>query len=226
MRRNSEEKSCNSPCSSRITRSFCGTECGRRCLPRAPHTTRRLCRSRHLHISGDPLQAATATTVRLEGKRLVQDAFTSRSNWGITILELPSLDAALDWAARLPPPRRLVRWKSGFHRKNTCAGSRDEWKQRAHRRWLASPTAAWAYLSSHTRDVTAEDALSNALVAAPTWPRDGVPQNPGRSLAAHDGANTSLINHVRHQQVEATRADSSPPSGRAQGSYSCRRSSQ
>ncbi len=37
-----------------------------------------------------------------------------------------------------------------------------------------------AYLSSHTRDVaSAEDALSNALVAAlTTWPRDGVPQNP------------------------------------------------
>ncbi len=37
-----------------------------------------------------------------------------------------------------------------------------------------------AYLSSHTRDVaSAEDALSNALVAAlKAWPRDGVPQNP------------------------------------------------
>ena len=37
-----------------------------------------------------------------------------------------------------------------------------------------------AYPSSHTRDVaSAEDALSNALVAAlVTWPRDGVPQNP------------------------------------------------
>ena len=39
-----------------------------------------------------------------------------------------------------------------------------------------------AYLSSHTRDVaSAEDALSDALVAALTaWPRDGVPENPGR----------------------------------------------
>ena len=35
-----------------------------------------------------------------------------------------------------------------------------------------------AYLCSHTRDVaSAEDALSNALVAAlTTWPQDGVPQ--------------------------------------------------
>src|SRR4029077_10085900 len=37
-----------------------------------------------------------------------------------------------------------------------------------------------AYLSSQTRDVaSAEDALSNALVAAlEAWPRDGLPQNP------------------------------------------------
>ena len=37
-----------------------------------------------------------------------------------------------------------------------------------------------AYLASHTRDVaSAEDALSDALVAALTvWPRDGVPRNP------------------------------------------------
>jgi len=37
-----------------------------------------------------------------------------------------------------------------------------------------------AYLSSQTRDVaSAEDALSNALVAAlKAWPGDGVPQNP------------------------------------------------
>ena len=41
-----------------------------------------------------------------------------------------------------------------------------------------------AYLSSHTRDVaSAEDALSDALVAALTaWPRDGVPENTGAWL--------------------------------------------
>src|SRR6202162_6305008 len=58
-----------------------------------------------------------------------------------------------------------------------------------------------AYLSSHTRDVaSAEDALSNALVAALTrWPRDGVPQNPGAWLLTT--ARHSLIDHMRHQQV-------------------------
>jgi len=58
-----------------------------------------------------------------------------------------------------------------------------------------------AYLSSHTRDVaSAEDALSNALVAALTaWPRDGVPQNPEAWLLTT--ARHSLIDHMRHQQV-------------------------
>ena len=60
-----------------------------------------------------------------------------------------------------------------------------------------------AYLSSHTRDVaSAEDALSNALVAAlVTWPRDGVPQNPEAWLLTT--ARHSLIDLVRHQQVAA-----------------------
>jgi predicted RNA polymerase sigma factor len=58
-----------------------------------------------------------------------------------------------------------------------------------------------AYLSSHTRDVaSAEDALSNALVAAlKAWPRDGVPQNPEAWLLTT--ARHSLIDLVRHQQV-------------------------
>jgi predicted RNA polymerase sigma factor len=58
-----------------------------------------------------------------------------------------------------------------------------------------------AYLSSHTRDVaTAEDALSNALVAALTaWPRDSVPQNPEAWLLT--AARHSFIDQVRHRQV-------------------------
>ena len=58
-----------------------------------------------------------------------------------------------------------------------------------------------AYLSSHTRDVaSAEDALSNALVAALTaWPRDGVPQNPEAWLLTT--ARHSLIDLMRRQRV-------------------------
>jgi len=58
-----------------------------------------------------------------------------------------------------------------------------------------------AYLSANTRDVaSAEDALSNALVAALTaWPRDGVPQNPEAWLLT--AARHSFIDSVRHRQV-------------------------
>ena len=58
-----------------------------------------------------------------------------------------------------------------------------------------------AYLSANTRDVaSAEDALSNALVAALTaWPRDGVPQNPEAWLLTT--ARHSFIDLVRHRQV-------------------------
>src|SRR6202453_1676985 len=58
-----------------------------------------------------------------------------------------------------------------------------------------------AYLSSHTRDVaSAEDALSNALVAAlKAWPRDGVPQNPEAWRLTP--ARRAFIDLVRHRQV-------------------------
>src|SRR6266702_164474 len=58
-----------------------------------------------------------------------------------------------------------------------------------------------AYLSSHTPDVaSAEDALSNALVAAlTTWPQDGVPQNPEAWLLT--SARHSFIDLVRHRRV-------------------------
>ena len=60
-----------------------------------------------------------------------------------------------------------------------------------------------AYLSSHTHDVaSAEDALSNALVAAlHTWPEGGVPQNPEAWLLT--AARHSLIDLIRHQRVAA-----------------------
>lgn len=58
-------------------------------------------------VAGDPLEVPeTGTTIRLrEGNRGVQDgpyADTKEQLGGFTILELPSLDAALDWAARCP----------------------------------------------------------------------------------------------------------------------------
>jgi hypothetical protein len=60
-----------------------------------------------IFVGGDPLQVPeTGTTVRIKhGKRHVQDgpfADTKEQLGGFTIVELPSLDAALEWAARCP----------------------------------------------------------------------------------------------------------------------------
>ena len=60
-----------------------------------------------VYVGGDPLEVPeTGTTIRIkEGKRRVQDgpyADTKEQLGGFTIVELPSLDAALDWAARCP----------------------------------------------------------------------------------------------------------------------------
>jgi hypothetical protein len=60
-----------------------------------------------IFVGGDPLQVPeTGTTVRIkDGKRHVQDgpyADTKEQLGGFTILDLPSLDEALEWAARCP----------------------------------------------------------------------------------------------------------------------------
>ena len=60
-----------------------------------------------VYVAGDPLEVPeTGTTIRIKGgKRGVQDgpyADTKEQLGGFTILELPSLDAALEWAARCP----------------------------------------------------------------------------------------------------------------------------
>jgi hypothetical protein len=59
------------------------------------------------YIGGDPLEVPeTGTIVRIqEGKRRVQDgpfADTKEQLGGFIIMDLPSLDVALDWAARCP----------------------------------------------------------------------------------------------------------------------------
>src|ERR1700729_4466427 len=73
--------------------------------------------------------------------------------------------------------------------------------ERVAREWYGRLVA---YLSSQTRDVaSAEDALSNALVAAlTTWPRDGVPQNPEAWLLT--AARRSFIDLVRRRRVAET----------------------
>jgi hypothetical protein len=60
-----------------------------------------------VYVGGDPLHPPeTATTVRQrDGKRVIHDgpyANTKEQLAGFMILDLASLDAALDWAARCP----------------------------------------------------------------------------------------------------------------------------
>jgi len=60
-----------------------------------------------VYVGGEPLHLPeTAATVRQkDGKRHIQDgpyANTKEQLGGFIILELPSLDAALDWASRCP----------------------------------------------------------------------------------------------------------------------------
>jgi hypothetical protein len=60
-----------------------------------------------VYVGGAPLKdLATATTVRLrEGRRHVQDgpfAEVKEQLGGFILLDAPSLDAALEWAARCP----------------------------------------------------------------------------------------------------------------------------
>ncbi len=60
-----------------------------------------------VYVGGDPLEVPeTGTTLRVkDGKRGVQDgpyADTKEQLGGFIILEVPSLDEALEWAARCP----------------------------------------------------------------------------------------------------------------------------
>ena len=60
-----------------------------------------------IYVGGDPLHAPeTGTTVRhRDGRKHIQDgpyASTKEQLAGFIVLELPSLDAALEWASRCP----------------------------------------------------------------------------------------------------------------------------
>ena len=168
-----------------------------------------------VYVTGAPLQPdATGTTVRVKGgQRQVQDgpyADTKEQLGGFIILELPTLDAALEWAARCPTAStgaievrpvvaRRPRARGGhgwMTRTAPSSSSRDE-----------SYGRLVAYLSARTRDVAAaEDALGDAFMAAlRTWPRDGVPLTPEAWLLTT--ARRRLIDQARHQRVRADAAE-------------------
>jgi hypothetical protein len=71
----------------------------------------RALREAGVYLGGSPLELPeTATTVRqVDGKRQIQDgpyAGTKEQLGGFILLELPSLDVALDWASRCPAAAR------------------------------------------------------------------------------------------------------------------------
>src|SRR6266699_3600338 len=109
----------------------------------------------------------TGTTVRVkEGKRRIQDgpyADTKEQLAGFIIMELPSLDAALEWAARCPA--------SALGAVEVRPVAIESVARESYGRLVA-------FLCARTRDVAgAEDALGEALVAAlATWPREGTPK--------------------------------------------------
>ena len=124
------------------------------------------------------------------------------SSWNSLPLTQPSIgqrDAREHRSAQLKSGRWRLKPCGGGYRMN---GSNQEDTHRTIERVARESYGRLvAYLSSHTRDVaSAEDALSNALVAALTaWPRDGVPQNPEAWLLTT--ARHSFIDLVRHRQV-------------------------
>ena len=98
-----------------------------------------------VYVGGDPLEVPeTATTVRLkEGKRRVQDgpfADTKEQLAGFIILELPSIDAALEWAARCPGASLGAVEVRPLAPEAMRRGSQDE--RRASKRALTGPSSA------------------------------------------------------------------------------------
>ncbi len=154
-----------------------------------------------VYVGGDPLEVPeTGTTIRIrEGKRRVQDgpyADTKEQLGGFTILELPSLDAALEWAARCPAAssgavevrplapatERRVHGMNGSESGETVHRTIERVARESYGRLVA-------YLSVHTQDVaSAEDALSEALVAALDCLAARRRAAKSRGLAAHDSA--------------------------------------
>ena len=59
-----------------------------------------------VHVAGEALHPTSeATTVRVRGERIVTDGpFAETKEWlaGFYIIDVEDLDAALDWAARMP----------------------------------------------------------------------------------------------------------------------------
>ena len=123
------------------------------------------------------------------------------------LLELPSLDAALDWAARCPTAATGAVEVRAVSRGPDLVESEDGGRpaRGCRARCPRILRAAVAFLSARTRDVAgAEDALSEAFMTAlRTWPRDGVPVRPEAWLLTT--ARHKLIYRARHDACASMR---------------------
>ena len=169
--------------------------------PGAP--TRRACKDAGAFVSGEPLEApTTATTVAVRnGERVVTDGpFAETKEWlgGYYVIEAADLDAALDHASAHPERRlRPRRGAAGD------AGPRDV-SSAVERAFREESGRVLATLIRHLGGdfQLAEDALQDAFaVALATWPRDGVPANPGAWITT--AARRKAIDRLRRERAFA-----------------------
>ena len=136
--------------------------------------------------AGEALESSnTATTVAVkDGERIITDgpfAETREVLGGYYLVDVPDLDAAIDWAARCPGAKYGSASRSADHGVRDCrervrapasveAVFREEWG-----RLLAALVRTLGDLD------LAEEVASDAVAAAcARWPRTGCPTRPAR----------------------------------------------
>ena len=170
--------------------------------------TPRSCRRPASSCAGDALQpSSTATSVRVrDGETLTTDgpfAETKEVLGGYYLIDVDTLDEALEWAAKIPG--RPVRHHRGAARRHATT------------RRVGITTLVRAYRDERgevRRDPWPRPRRSRprrgrgsgrVLRAAERWPRDGVPANPGAWIVAT--ARNRAIDHIRREQTLARKTE-------------------
>ena len=180
-----------------------------------------------LFAGGDPLQGAeSATTVRVrDGETQITDgpfAETKELLVGYYLLDAPDLDTVLEHAARVPNVHYgSIEVRPIWDMTQMPAGMRAGPGKRMSEGWRPGPSgdpaatvertfreerpAVLATLIRHVGNFQlAEDAVQDAFAAAvATWPRDGVPANPGAWITVT--ARRKAIDRLRRERATADR---------------------
>ena len=177
-------------------------------MPRWHAVTERLREAGVLVANAALHDTVAATTIRVRDDQLdVRDgpfATTKEILAGYYLLDCADLDEAIGWAR--PAADRRVRVGRGAPGVRT--GGPPGRVTDVERAFREHHGAVLALLIRHVGDFDlAEEALQDAFAAATaTWPRDGVPENPGGWLATT--AKRRAIDRIRRgraQQLRATR---------------------